>query len=554
MEAAHPALKVAEIRTQIGENLVYYPPGSPYHFNRSPLLACMQVCKEWAGTFRPLVWRKMFFSQREAHKLNKELVLKNGHHIRSLIIRDVTLLLHGWFDNCTQLTFLQFEPTMSQRRQLWASPVLRNTLPAADGPDMDLDFLSPDSIDILRALIDRNPNLTGLGEYWANLSPQQVTLFQNSLCNHHNHLSRIHLMHWESTVAEIQMVIDNSPKLRELSFCYGTLHELTPPSTTPRITSPTIHFHAPELTTYKWSGFVGSTRFSTTEPIATSFLACSTWYCPQLSSFRLNLETHHILQGMPRMLETAERLEDITFHRCAMSDEFLETLVHKHSLSLRKVNLRETKGVSSTSIRLILSTCTSLVLFRGPHEALHASDWIKAPWVCHKLRFLSVFLDFSGLGPVYVPPPGPETDVPVFRNPYTTPAQDRVTMSEAQAQEIYSVIYNQLSQLSELCSIDFGGLSNGKKYIMGVPWTLKSGLAKLSTLKKLDEIYVTESVREIGVEEAQWMKANWPRLKTVWRQDDTSLVVTEAAFAKVEREFMPKVRVAIDTSGGEFPL
>lgn len=254
------------------------------------------------------------------------------------------------------------------------------------------------------------------------------------------------------------------------------------------------------------------------------------------------------------MLETAERLEDITFHRCAMGDEFLETLVHKHGLSLRKVNLRETKGVSSTSIRLILSSCPSLVLFRGPHEALHASDWIKAPWVCHKLRFLSVFLDFSGLGPVYVPPPGPETDVPVFRNPYMTPAQDRVMMSETQAQVIYGVIYNQLSQLSELCSINFGGFSNGKKYIMGVPWTLKSGVAKLSTLKKLDEMYVTESVCEIGVEEAQWMKANWPRLKTMWRQDDTSSVVTEAAFAKVEREFKPEVRVAIDTSGDELPF
>lgn len=513
---------------------------------------------------------------------------------------------------------------MSQRRQIWASPVLQNTLPASDGPNIDLDFLSPDSIDLLRALIDRNPNLATFSEYWSGLTPQQTTLFQNSLCNHYNHLSQIHLTRWEASVADIQLLIDNSPKLRNFSFSYGTLHESTLPPTMPRTvndlpsvpplppvsdgktlehrivldlkhiekasfstsifvghTVPTIHIHAPELTSYTWSGFIGATRFSGTEPIATSFLACSTWHCPRLSSIRVMLENNHILVGMPRMLKTADKLVDIAFERCVMSDEFLAALVHRHRLSLRKVNLKETKGVSSTSIGLVLSSCPALFFFRGPHEALHALDWIKAPWVCHKLQFLTVFLDFSGLGPVYVPlpplpepenaplsssayfsslgpvfapPQEPESDGPVFRNPYAIPNQERIMMSDAQAHEIYGVIYDQLAQLPELCSINFGGVSNGKTYVMGVPWSLKSGLAKLSPLKKLDEIYVTESVHAIGVEEAEWMKENWPRLKTVWRQDDTKSVVTEVAFAKVERAFRPIVRVAVDMSGSEFPF
>ncbi|KAF9429571.1 hypothetical protein BGZ94_010277 [Podila epigama] len=594
MEAAHPALRLVEVRTLIGEALIVYAPGQPFSFDRKPLLACMGTCKEWADAFRPLLWRQCYITHRIAYKMNKELLLKYGHHIRYLILHAADLILEGWFDNCDQLTKIHFEPLLSQRRQIWASPVLQNTLPREYIPDspseQDLQFLTVKSVNKFLELIDRNPQLVLLSEYWVHLTTEQMNLFQSSLCQHKNTLVQIHLTRWKTTVKDIQMLIDNSPKLRDFTLCISTLREASSSSSssssvglpaTPHQDhgrllldlkkiekcsfsttlfhgdgSSTIHIHAPELTSCSWSGFKGSTRKDLAPQDRTSFMLCSTWYCPKLQKVRFLSDDGHAMKKVPSMLETAMNIADLSFELCRVEDSVMDFILRRFGSSLRSVKLAGSSGISHEILRRVLCECPNLVFFDGTCEALRASDFSKSRWVCSKLKYLKALLDFSELNTKEEDDFDRELrEANVFnRDPWRQKEQERARLTETQALEVYGTIYDQLGSLVELRSICFGGYGNGMKYITGVPWSLKSGLGKLAGLKMLDEIYVTESIREIGLEEAAWMKEHWPRLKRLSRQDDDRSVVTEARVIALKKALKPRVQIVKDRSGEDFPF
>ncbi|KAK3810888.1 MAG: hypothetical protein J3Q66DRAFT_350431 [Benniella sp.] len=98
-----------------------------------------------------------------------------------------------------------------------------------------------------------------------------------------------------------------------------------------------------------------------------------------------------------------------------------------------------------------------------------------------------------------------------------------------QGREIQELVYGRLARLTNLETLWLGrkpyrkvGSKPRGKLPYCLEMSLESGLHKLSTLKKLEELNVTCLVVRIGVEEVQWMVENWPRLRVIYGLDGNS--------------------------------
>lgn len=84
-----------------------------------------------------------------------------------------------------------------------------------------------------------------------------------------------------------------------------------------------------------------------------------------------------------------------------------------------------------------------------------------------------------------------------------------------QAREIQGYVYDRLARLINLETLWLEGKSSSKRYSGGLEMSLESGLHKLSGLKMLKELDVTQWKARVGVQEVQWMTQQWPRLHVV---------------------------------------
>ncbi|KAF9345840.1 hypothetical protein BGX34_004411 [Mortierella sp. NVP85] len=81
--------------------------------------------------------------------------------------------------------------------------------------------------------------------------------------------------------------------------------------------------------------------------------------------------------------------------------------------------------------------------------------------------------------------------------------------------EIQGQVYDRLARFTDLESLWLGDDVNFE-FIKSLEMSLKSGLGKISGLKKLKEISVIGLKTSIGVREVQWMAENWPSLRNVY--------------------------------------
>ncbi|KAF9362533.1 hypothetical protein BGX34_005982 [Mortierella sp. NVP85] len=118
-----------------------------------------------------------------------------------------------------------------------------------------------------------------------------------------------------------------------------------------------------------------------------------------------------------------------------------------------------------------------------------------------------------------------------------------------QGREIQELVYGRLARMTNLETLWLGRKPyrkvtsrSGGMVHQCLEMSLESGLHKLSTLKKLEELNVTCLAVRIGVEEVQWMVEHWPRLRVIYGLDGNS------ASGKKAMEWLKEYRPGIKLS------
>ncbi|KAF8934023.1 hypothetical protein BGZ58_005978 [Dissophora ornata] len=525
---------------------------------------------------RPLLWREVTFTQREFHTMNKALVQKYGHLIRVLSIRDPMPLLDDWFvfPHCCNLVEFQIVPLLSRKRSFLAAPA-QGKVQSLEF-DQDMSFLSMVSVEKAIQLINCNPNLWHLKEQWAALSPKHARLFLARLCEQQTSLTRIQTSYWEiPSLHNFNALTELSPQLRQLHLFQPTI-SLTllrnialeepifesagpvDPSTAltldlghirelvlnaPKVCAHSKDIMGPveicghELTSITLSGFQGTAivTYTTSHPL--SFVRRVTkWHCPKLKMLVLDQDEFDAIHNAAAFFAAAEALQHVQMSVCTLESSIIHSLIQKHASSLQVVNLSWSTGLTSLDLMSVLTSCPSLVYFEGSSDRVLVSDLIKEPLACRRLQTLIIMLSVPPL------PKAPDNDIDAEDlNDGTASLQDEYEKRIAERKELYTAVYDQLAPLNELKLIRFGGFSRGEKLATGIPWTLEAGLDKLRGLSKMEAFYVTETIAEIKVEEAEWFKRHWPRLRQIRRLDDRFKV--PSVDERVLRILGPKMEV-----------
>lgn len=206
---------------------------------------------------------------------------------------------------------------------------------------------------------------------------------------------------------------------------------------------------------------------------------------------------------------------------------------------------------------ILFQTCTKLRVFDGIHHKIEANKMFERPWVCRELEvFRCQIVGLTRLNDhehalldilakvgrrQQAQPFQPTTTMSVGESDAILERQqqyqDRLKKTQASQQLQHYRVYDHLSELTRLQTLDIGyeyrGVSqrqsesppikmvDGQEYIRynGSPisntleLSLGSGLDRLATLTRL-EVFGFEGVQHrIGRGELGWMASKWPRLK-----------------------------------------
>lgn len=111
--------------------------------------------------------------------------------------------------------------------------------------------------------------------------------------------------------------------------------------------------------------------------------------------------------------------------------------------------------------------------------------------------------------------------------------------------EAHGLVYDRLARLTNLETLWLGNWSYSTSEPIRhqrncLEMTLESGLHKLASLRKLEELSVIGTRTRLGIEEVRWMTEHWPRLRVIYGLDDQGY--NEDAIEWL-REHHPKIRV-----------
>ncbi|KAG0325773.1 hypothetical protein BG004_003119, partial [Podila humilis] len=109
-------MELPEIRRQVG---LYLDTPDAYQ--------CARVCRAWFDSFSPVCWVDFEFNMHQILKPDHEVIEKNAHHIRFLLIADHEKPAH-FLDLCTNLRdlVLMFAVQDDHQWHQLANLVLRN--------------------------------------------------------------------------------------------------------------------------------------------------------------------------------------------------------------------------------------------------------------------------------------------------------------------------------------------------------------------------------------------------------------------------------------------
>ncbi|KAF9109801.1 hypothetical protein BGX27_007175 [Mortierella sp. AM989] len=187
----------------------------------------------------------------------------------------------------------------------------------------------------------------------------------------------------------------------------------------------------------------------------------------------------------------------------------LGSLQH-HFEHLQSLDLGQCSAVSGASAQQILSSCPEMEHFSV--NTIHAQDILSgSPWICLKLRTLSVFIDFSQ---------SPSRPGPEIMQPELALAQTCSTNVTEVCQDIqHQTVFGQLSKLTCLESLHLGQNRPSPCRSINVKtlhWRLRSGLGLLSTLTELSDIHLlSHHSMNVSRSAVIWMINNFPKLERV---------------------------------------
>ncbi|OAQ24687.1 hypothetical protein K457DRAFT_141710 [Linnemannia elongata AG-77] len=227
-------------------------------------------------------------------------------------------------------------------------------------------------------------------------------------------------------------------------------------------------------------------------------------FCPLLEKLSI---TYPALSDreLARVVEACPRLTLFEVFETGFGARAFQAMT-RHFAHLTRLDIRRCSGVTSPMAQQILTSCRRLVFFCG--DALHARDIVglqpqqqlqgtsadgtvqsseeqhlqPQDWVCTDLTWLTLYI--CGLENA------PPTWLPIV-----------------------------LTQLARLTSLDFLTISpTGPEFDGtndGLPLSLSSGLATLSTLTNLERFCFHGLAQEMQEADVQWMVDSWPRLVRV---------------------------------------
>jgi hypothetical protein len=187
----------------------------------------------------------------------------------------------------------------------------------------------------------------------------------------------------------------------------------------------------------------------------------------------------------------------------------LSSHLMKHSVTLERLTFYDVYGMTDKEIAQLLACCPSLRDFTDTQfnsgrsrEGFNAQFFIDQdrdgslkPWMCEtSLRILKIRIRIL-----------PRTDA----------GEDRVTeYYPGQAREIQKRVYDRLARFTHLETLCLGG-EYASPVLSRLEMSLKSGLDKLSGLKRLKELDVSNMRSQIGKQEVKWMAKQWPKLRVI---------------------------------------
>ncbi|KAG0248971.1 hypothetical protein BG011_009686, partial [Mortierella polycephala] len=230
------------------------------------ILACILVCRDWYRDYKPLLYRSICLDESTMKVLCRETLLQHAHLVRHLIfmepmhftlatvVPNIPDSLQGTLATptvaahtstsatnifpaigsprfysvdatptpaCTNLLSLEITPSIMFRRQKHQEQIPKQKLITVGTEHYDMnedDFWCLQSTDVCIQLISQNPNLRSLTESWDDMSSFHRVRFSNLLCRQPNGIVKMHLTKWEAEPEELNLLIENSPKLVYLRF------------------------------------------------------------------------------------------------------------------------------------------------------------------------------------------------------------------------------------------------------------------------------------------------------------------------------------------------
>ncbi|KAF9985183.1 hypothetical protein BGZ75_003274 [Mortierella antarctica] len=215
--------------------------------------------------------------------------------------------------------------------------------------------------------------------------------------------------------------------------------------------------------------------------------------CPHLRRFEFREQALDLQdEFFASLCSRFPRLEWIHAGKTGFSHSALDSvrLLCKDIVSL---NLDGARGVQSTALAKVLSTCGSLKALSAHGVVLNGHDLNNGPaWACHGLETLVLDIE------IYATSTGAHT---------LTTAR---TISSIQS--VRERIYDRLAALKRLQMLGLGG-GHAVGTERGIDLTLASGLAKLTSLECLERLDIRRLARAIGQADFVWMVRHWPRFR-----------------------------------------
>lgn len=445
------------------------------YFSADEADSASRVCRAWNNAFSPVIWELVRINDKAL--TNEQAIqglVRNAQHCRCLIYDDVSYVSQLPVPPCTGLTRI----------------VINNTNMSMSSEDTDLT----ENWDQLTRLVQDNPRLRTV--HIAGPGTPIATAFWASLTS----CTQVRLIGVHLTAEHVRDLWEGCKNVQQ--FSADATHLIN-----------TTKFYAEAQDTFSHLKQLNYSLVSGADAVteAQNFLT----KCPNLTQFTMECTQPSLQQALPILISVLEQgylplLEKLTLTFIVSDHELSSCLramglikclnVHStsfgslafsslvpHFAALERLQWTQCEFVSGEMIQTVLESCPGLRILNA--TKIEAALIQKGrPWVCLGLRTLIVSIVVEGR----------ET-------------QRGQKEEEDRACEPSRDVFRKLGRLTGLEVLKIG-VAHGQReptHVQGLDLRLKSGMGQLAGLRELRVLDYTGTEQNMGVEDFDWMKANF---------------------------------------------